>query len=114
VDERERRLTENELLFREVNERIDDVAAELGGGESAYEFLCECSRSDCVERISLTVRQYREIRARARVFVVAEGHEIAEIERVVGRVAPGVAAVEKTGEAGREVEKRTRPRPPER
>jgi hypothetical protein len=110
VDERERRLTENELLFREVNERIGDIARELGGAETAYEFLCECSRPDCVERISLTVRQYGDIRARPRVFVVAEGHEIAEIERVVGRVSSDVVAVEKTGDAGREVEKRTRPR----
>jgi hypothetical protein len=111
VDERERRLTENELLFREVNERIDDVAAELGGADTAYEFLCECSRSDCVERISLTLGQYGEIRARPLVFMVVEGHELAEIEGVIGRIAPGVVAVEKIGEAAREVERRTRPLP---
>ncbi len=111
MDERERRLTENELLFREVNERIDDIAHELGGPETPYEFLCECSRPDCVERLSLTLRQYGDIRARPRVFVVAEGHEVEEIERVVGQVAPGVVTVEKTGEAGREVERRTRPGP---
>ena len=110
MDERERRLTENELLFRDVNERIDDVATGFGGDETAYDFLCECSNADCARRVPLTVRQYRGIRARPLVFAIAEGHDVPEIERVVETVAPGVVAVEKTGEAASIVAARTRRR----
>jgi hypothetical protein len=107
VDERERRLTENELLFRDVNERIEDVASGFGGDETAYDFLCECSNADCAQRVSLTLRQYEGIRARPLRFVIAEGHETPDIERVVETVAPGVVAVEKTGEAASIVAART-------
>ncbi len=100
MDARERRLTENELLFREVNERIDDVASQLGGEDTTYEFLCECSDPDCVERVSLTVAQYRRLRSRPALFALVAGHEITAIERVVEEIAPGIVAVEKIGEAG--------------
>ncbi|HWC32154.1 MAG TPA: hypothetical protein VG709_03415 [Actinomycetota bacterium] len=108
MDERTRRLTENELLFREVNERIDDVASGLGGEETVYEFVCECSRPDCVDRVSLTLGQYGRIRARPLLFILVDGHEVTEIERVVDTVAPGVVAVEKIGDAASLVAERAR------
>jgi hypothetical protein len=108
VDARERRLTENELLFREVNERIDDVGSQLGGQDTTYEFLCECSDPECVERVSLTIAQYRRLRSRPVLFVLVKGHEITAIERVVEEIAPGIVAVEKTGEAGDLVNDRVR------
>ncbi len=111
MDERERRLTENELLFREVNERIDDVASQLGGDDTTYEFLCECSDANCVERVALTVGQYRRLRARPLLFAVVDGHEMLDIERVVETVGPGVVAVEKIGEAADIVDERSRRRP---
>ena len=51
VDERERRLAKNEALFRELNERIEQVA--IGQAEDAhvFEFLCECSNIDCTLRL---------------------------------------------------------------
>ncbi len=111
MDARERRLTENELLFREVNERIDDVASELGGEETTYEFVCECSDANCVERVALTLRQYEWLRARPLLFVVVEGHEVTSIERVVETIAPGIVAVEKIGEAAQLADRRPRRRP---
>ncbi len=111
MDERERRLTENELLFREVNERIDDVASQLGGEETTYEFLCECSDPACVERVPLTLGQYEWLRSRPLLFVVVEGHEMTSIERVVDTIAPGVIAVEKIGDAAQLANRRPRRRP---
>jgi hypothetical protein len=37
-------LARNESLFREVNERIEDVAGE----NEAVEFVCECTDEVCV------------------------------------------------------------------
>jgi hypothetical protein len=44
------------------------VAAEGGA------FLCECNRSSCTERISMTPSEYVRLRER-REYVFAEGHE---------------------------------------
>ena len=111
MDARERRLTENELLFREVNERIDTVASELGGEETTYEFVCECSDANCVERVALTLGQYEWLRARPLLFVVVEGHEVTSIERAVETIAPGIVAVEKIGEAADLADRHPRRRP---
>ena len=111
MDARERRLTENELLFREVNERIDDVASQLGGEETTYEFVCECSDANCVDRVALTLGQYEWLRARPLLFVVVAGHEVASIERVVDTIAPGIVAVEKIGDAAALADRHPRRRP---
>ena len=49
---REDRIARNEALFREVNERVREVAAE--GGELTG-FLCECGREECTETVPLPV-----------------------------------------------------------
>jgi hypothetical protein len=103
----EERLARNEALFREVNERINDVADALGRDKS-YEFLCECSDTGCAERITLTHDEYEQIRADGRRFVLAPGHARTNVEREVERADEHVV-VEKTGEAG-EVAARLDPR----
>ena len=55
------RLAKNEVIFRTVNEAIEQKALQMGGLDE-YEFICECSKADCFERISLTLSQYEHIR----------------------------------------------------
>jgi hypothetical protein len=98
VDERERRLAENESLFRDVNEQIERVAARQGADAHVYAFLCECSNLDCDLMIEMTLAAYEAARADPAVFVVAVGHELPEIEDVVHRAA-GYQLVKKRGEA---------------
>ena len=93
------RLAKNESFFRQVNERIRDVAETLGGPE-AYEFLCECSDASCTERIKLTAAEYEAVRAEPTRFVLAPGHAAPGIEQVVAREEDHVV-VEKHGLAGR-------------
>ena len=52
MDERERRLAQNEALFREVNERVNDLATDHGAA-SVHEYLCECANADCTFRVRL-------------------------------------------------------------
>lgn len=75
------RLARNQALFREVNERVEDMAS----GRGPVEFLCECSRTDCIETIELTVAEYEQVRADSARFVIKTGHDLPEIERVVAR-----------------------------
>src|SRR5207237_4476201 len=105
VDERERRLAKNEALFRELNERIEQVA--IGQAEDAhvFEFLCECSNIDCTLRLKLTLAAYEHARENPDRFIVAPGHELPEIEEVVFH-GDGYEVVRKHGEAAELAEER--------
>lgn len=99
VDAREQRLARNEVLFREVNERIEQIANPRGPLDPhVFEFLCECSNLDCTLRLPLTLREYESVRAESTLFVVAPGHELPEIEIIVSRTA-AYQIVKKQGEA---------------
>jgi hypothetical protein len=98
-DARER----NEALFREVNERIEDVGTTLVPDDQRMEFLCECDDRDCVEKVSATRAEYEAIRAVGTHFVVLPGHEDPGVEHVV-RQTDRFLVVEKEGEAAHEAE----------
>jgi hypothetical protein len=82
VDSRQARVARNEALFREVNERIREVQAGIGGGDRT-DFLCECGREDCTTPISLSLAEYEEVRSHPTHFAVLPGHEQIDLERVV-------------------------------
>ena len=94
----EQRLALNEALFRDVNERIREIADTFGQKDSTYDFLCECSDPECAERVVLTSAEYEFVRADPTRFVVAKGHAMPEIESVVDQ-AKDHAVVEKEGAA---------------
>jgi hypothetical protein len=98
--EQERR-ARNEALFREVNERVEEVSTRLAGteDESALTgFVCECSREACADLVEITYAQYEAIRSDARRFLVRVGHEDLTVDRVVEQ-HPAFLIVEKFGEA---------------
>ena len=85
MTERERRLTDNESLFREVNERLVDLNSALEVDVSRLQFLCECGDANCAAKIELSREEYERIRSDPATFVVLSGHEIHDIEEVVDR-----------------------------
>jgi hypothetical protein len=95
---REERLARNEVLFRLVNEAIEQQALEFGGLDS-YEFICECARTACFERVSLTLKQYEHVRAEGTRFFVVPGHQDVAVELVV-ETESGFVIVEKDGHEG--------------
>ena len=102
MDAREHRLAQNEALFREVNERVQAVAHQLGP-DVPYEFLCECANADCSFRITLPLAVYESVRADGKQFVVLPLHYTPEIEELV-RKEDTYWVVRKTGDAGEYVE----------
>ena len=80
--EREDRIARNETLFREVNERVQELSADAP--LDRLEFLCECGDPDCTETVSLDRTEYERVRSDSLLFVVKPGHGIAEVEDVVG------------------------------
>ena len=103
MDERERRLAQNEALFREVNERVNSLATDHSSAAS-YEYVCECSNPDCTFQIPLGASEYEAVRANPRQFVVLPEHHVPEIENVVTE-ADRYWIVRKIGEEGEFVEK---------
>jgi hypothetical protein len=104
VDARRQRQAENEMLFRSINERIEDLSQDMlpsGGGERAYDFVCECQNTRCTRPVALTVREYESIRTDGRRFFVAPAPEHVDlrIENVVDR-STRYWVVEKIGESG--------------
>lgn len=95
-------MTQNEALFREVNERVQDHTAE--GGTDLYAYFCECANIDCTFRVRLTPAQYEAVRADAKQFVVLPQHFTPEVEVLVAE-KDSYWIVRKTGEAGEYVEK---------
>ena len=88
------RLVRNQILFREVNDRISDVVERFGDLRE-IDFVCECSQSDCVETVQLDLDEYKAIRSSPRLFVICPGHEVLEVENVIDR-NERFALVEKT------------------
>ena len=77
-------------MFREVNEQIVGVS----DGHGSTELVCECSNTDCIDVVAITNSEYDRIRATPTWFVIRQGHEIPQIERVVSE-GDGYAVVEK-------------------
>lgn len=97
ADERsEERVGRNESIFREINERAEQIGTVV---EGPTEFVCECYRTDCAERLSVPLDIYEQVRARSRHFLVVPGHERLEYERVVEQ-GNGWLVVTKSGVAG--------------
>jgi hypothetical protein len=92
----EERVGHNEGIFREINERAEEIGTALG---RPTEFLCECARTDCTQRIDVPIDVYEQTRARSRHFLVLPGHEQLEYERVVDQ-GNGWLVVTKIGVAG--------------
>jgi hypothetical protein len=105
---REQRISRNEILFREVNERIDD----LSGHDSTLDtvdFVCECGRPECTNRVPLTQEQYEAVRSDGQRFLVMPGHLTSSIERVVEDHATYQVVEKDDGEAA-ELAEATDPR----
>ena len=99
MDARETRLAKNEVVFREINERVNDLAANHGSDQHLYTFFCECSNADCTLQVALPRSAYEDVRAQGNRFLIATGHQLPEIERVVEQ-NDGWWVVEKEDEAG--------------
>lgn len=95
---REERLAQNEALFREVNERLEELSRRTGTADGGVDFVCECADETCTRRIRLSLQEYERVRAHPRRFVVLPGHE-QDVERVV-EDRGAYRIVEKDGEAG--------------
>ncbi len=107
MTESQTRMAEAEVLFREVNEGIATAAERFEADEA--EFVCECSDVGCADRVAAPIAEYERVRADPTHFLLAPGHEAADVERVVRRRG-GYWVVEKVERTMRRIVKRLNPR----
>jgi hypothetical protein len=98
ADSRLQRLSQNQALFRDVNERVAKLAGEFVM-DDALTFICECSDTECSAQIELTLDEYERVRSVPSWFVVLPGHEIPAVEDVYERSGRRFLIVEKRGAA---------------
>ena len=102
-----RRMAENEVVFREYNERVGKSFDELKrmakeanqesfirDDDTPLHFYCECSDENCRERIEMAPSRYKQIHKKRDRFVVIVGHEVKDIEHILEK-QDGYSIVEK-------------------
>ena len=77
------RAEKNERLFRDLNDLINEMAVALAVGPPHVEFVCECARKGCLDRIGLTVEEYAAVRSDPAHFALGPGHELPDVETLV-------------------------------
>jgi hypothetical protein len=107
MNERERRIAENEALFRDLNEEVGAVAHSFssGGEPRTFDFLCECGDATCALPVPMRVAEYEDLRRSPIRFLVVPGHQSAGVEVVV-ESHDAYLVVEKTGAAAEIVRER--------
>jgi fructose-1,6-bisphosphatase len=94
----ERRLVENEAIFRKFNERmqkrINEISKKASDGKqyqaerstaTPMYFFCECADEKCQQQIKIIPAIYNKIHEDNSQFILAPGHEIEKIEDVVDK-----------------------------
>ena len=103
MDADQERRARNEAIFREVNERIEDLSKRSGIDEDDSllpGFICECSSEGCTELLQVSYQLYETVRENPRRFLVLPGHQDPDVERVVDE-HPNALVVEKNIDASR-------------
>jgi len=109
MSSREKQIGLNEAVFREVNERIENLAETVDLKSEPLDLVCECGDAGCTQRITMSHAEYEQLRSDPRQFAVHPGHEIPVVETVVGK-RKGYDIVEKDHGVPEQVAERTDPR----
>jgi hypothetical protein len=109
MEERERRLGLNEAMFREVNERVEDINQTFASVTGTFDIFCECGDMACTERITVPMDVYERVRDDSKHFLLRAGHEDPTVENVVETFEVYVI-VEKEGVEVERVAEETDPR----
>ena len=104
TDERARRVVQNEALYRQVNERVEELNETFGEISGDFSVVCECGDLACMQQITLSRDAYERTRAHPARFIVKPGHEAPDGENVVERENGYVVVEKHAGEPKRAAE----------
>lgn len=109
MEDRERRIAQNEALYRSINERIEDLNHAFGTLTGAMTVVCECGDASCVEQIHVDVGTYERVRSSAKLFIIVPGHEVDDVEELVEETPEFAIVAKREGKAA-EIAVETDPR----
>lgn len=84
-DEQARRVGENQALYRQINERLEELNDSLGSVSGVFSILCECGDLDCADQVEVPRDAYEATRRYEARFILKPGHEIDEVEHILER-----------------------------
>ncbi len=108
-DERARRVGHNEALFRQVNERIEDLSQAFATVSETFAVICECGDLSCTDHIDVPTAVYERTRQDSTRFVVRPGHVVLDIEHIV-EADDDYCVIEKDPPEAKRVAEKTDPR----
>ncbi len=108
-EEREARIGRNEALYRQVNERIEEVNEAFGALTGDFTVVCECGELSCMQQIRVPCETYERTRANPSRFITLPGHQEPDVEDVVER-QHGYQIVEKATPGARRMAEKMDPR----
>ena len=76
LEERQRRIGENEAIFRDVNQMVRSLDPVL------MTILCECGDAACRDQLVIAHDEYERVRNDPTLFILRPGHEAGETEEV--------------------------------
>jgi hypothetical protein len=83
---RELRREQNQLRFRQANERLHDAVEDQVPESQPVPFLCECADDDCLGTVEAQLREWEAVAAKPNHYLIEAGHLRSEGEEVVGSV----------------------------
>ena len=101
MNERTRRIGENEAIFRSVNEEVQALNATFSTATNTMRIVCECGTRSCTEQIEIAPEEYARVRQDTTLFLTKPGHDFPETEQVtekaerywIVRKDPGIPAL---------------------
>lgn len=109
VDERGERVGRNEVVFRQVNERLRELGESFSLVSELADFVCECGNASCAAPIRMTLAEYERVRSEPELFIVLPGHEMGDVEAIVER-REGYDVVRKREGEPAQIARETNPR----
>ena len=85
MNERKRRIGENEAVFRHVNEQIRGVSETVTPTAYTMTIVCECGTRSCTVQFEIRPQAYANVRQDSTLFLVRPGHDLPESETVIDR-----------------------------
>ena len=85
MNERKRRIGDNEAIFRIVNEQVRGLTSKLATSAGTMKIVCECGARSCTDQFEIDTTAYAEVRAESTLFIVKPGHDLPETETVVAK-----------------------------
>ena len=106
--DRRERAALNQSLFRQVNDRLQELAETFQQVTNTAMFACECAALTCTDQMEMSVDEYEALRSEPNRFAVLPGHVYHDVENVLSENDRFVV-VAKIGE-GAKVAERMDPR----